>query len=195
MRKFIIPVICMVLCFNAITFSSASADPFIGEIRIFAGTFAPQGWAFCDGQLLAIAQNTALFSLLGTNYGGDGRTTFGLPDLRGRVPMHAGSGPGLTPRYLGQTGGQEHVTLNESQIPAHTHQARASSEAPDTNSPEDAVSAQKVRTHLYNTGLSDVNMGTTAISSTGGSQAHDNMQPYQCLNYIICLQGLFPPRN
>ena len=194
MRKFIIPVICMVLCFNAITFSSASADPFIGEIRIFAGTFAPQGWAFCDGQLLAIAQNTALFSLLGTNYGGDGRTTFGLPDLRGRVPMHAGSGPGLTPRYLGQKGGQEQVTLNESQIPAHTHQAKASSEAPDTNSPENAVSAQKVRTHLYNTGPSDVNMGTTAISSTGGSQAHDNMQPYQCLNYIICLQGLYPSR-
>jgi microcystin-dependent protein len=195
MRKFFIPVICMVLCFNAITFSSASAEPFTGEIRIFAGNFAPRAWAFCDGQLLAISQNTALFSLLGTTYGGDGRTTFGLPDLRGRVPMHAGTGPGLTTRLPGQTGGQEQVTLIESQIPAHTHQAKASSEVPDTNSPEDAVSAQKVRTHLYNTGLSDVNMGTTAISSTGGSQAHDNMQPYQCLNYIICLQGLYPSRN
>lgn len=192
MRKFFIPVICVVLCFIAITFSSASADPFLGEIRIFAGNFAPQGWAFCDGQLLAISQNQALFSLLGTTYGGDGQTTFALPDLRGRVPMNAGSGPGLTPRSLGQTGGQEQVTLNVSQIPAHTHQARASSEAPDTNSPEDAVPAQKARTYLYNTGDSDVNMGTTAISSTGGSQAHDNMQPYLCLNYIIALQGLYP---
>ena len=161
MRKFIIPVICMVLCFNAITFSSASADPFIGEIRIFAGNFAPRDWAFCNGQLLAISDNPVLYSLLGTNYGGDGVVTFGLPDLRGRVPMQAGSG-----RYLGQTGGQEQVTLNESQIPAHTHTATLMGNGEDEN--QDLPAAGD------NTNPSR----TMTTSSTGGGAAHSNVQPY-----------------
>ena len=194
MRKFILPIICLVLCIHLISASVASAEPFIGEIRMFAGNYAPRDWAFCNGQLLPIAQYSALYSLLGTYYGGDGRTTFGLPDLRGRVPLHAGSGPGLSTRYLGQKGGWESVTLSQTQIPAHTHQARASSEVPDTNSPEDAVPAEKVRTHLYSSGSADVNMGSTAIASTGGNQAHDNMPPFLGIHYIICLNGNYPQR-
>ena len=194
MRKIIFTIICLVLCLNVISASLASADPFIGEIRMFAGTFAPRYWAFCDGQILPIPGNEALYSLIGTTYGGDGRTSFALPDLRGRVPLHAGRGPGLTQRYPGQWGGQERVTLSQTQIPAHTHQARASSDAPDTNSPEGAIPAEKVRTNLYSSGVADVNMGTTSIASTGGSQAHENMQPFLSINYIICLSGLYPPR-
>lgn len=195
MRKFIIPFICVVVCFNVISVSPVSAEPFIGEVRMFAGNFAPRSWAFCDGQLLSIAQNSALFSILGTTYGGDGVSTFGLPDLRGRVPVHPGTGPGLSSRYLGRTGGQERVALSQSQMPAHTHQARASSETPDTNSPEGAVPATKVRTNLYSGDSADINMGATAVSNTGGSQAHENMPPFLGINYIICLQGLYPPRN
>ena len=194
MRKFIFPIICLALFFNVFSASLASAEPFIGEIRMFAGAFAPRDWAFCDGQILSIAEHTALFSLLGTTYGGDGRSTFGLPDLRGRVPMHKGAGPGLSPRYLGQVGGYERVGLSVSQMPAHTHQARASSEAPDTNSPEGAVPAEKVRTNLYSIESADVDMGASAISSTGGSQPHDNMPPFLSINYIIALQGLYPSR-
>ena len=194
MRKFIFPIICLVLCLNVISASLASAEPFVGEIRMFAGNYAPRDWAFCNGQILPIAEYVTLYSLLGTTYGGDGVNTFGLPDLRGRVPLHAGTGPGLTPRYLGQRGGQERVTLTVSQIPAHTHQAQASSEAPDTTSPEDAVPAEKVRTNLYSSGQADVNMGTTAIANTGGNQAHDNMQPFLAIHYIICFNGIYPPR-
>ena len=192
MRKFILPIICLVLCMHVIGATVASADPFIGEIKMFAGNFAPRNWAFCDGQLLPISQYSALFSILGTTYGGDGRTTFGLPDLRGRVPLNPGSGPGLTPRSLGQKGGSESVALSVPQLPAHTHQARASSETPDTPSPEGAVPAEKVRTHLYTSATADVNMGSTAIASTGSGQAHDNMPPFLGIRYIICIQGIFP---
>lgn len=169
------------------------SDPFIGEIRMFAGNFAPRGFALCDGQLLPIAQNTALFSLLGTTYGGDGRTTFALPDLRGRIPMHPGQGPGLSQHRLGEKGGQESVTLSETQLPSHTHTAHATEEASNKNKPGNALWARK---KIYDTEpTSTVAMNPGAIGSTGGGQDHENKQPYLCINFIIALQGVFPSRN
>ena len=168
-------------------------DPFIAEIVMFGGNFAPRGWAFCDGQLLPIAQNTALFSLIGTTYGGDGRTTFALPDLRGRVPVHPGNGPGLTSRTLGQKGGTETETLTANQIPPHSHLLRANSGRADSTDPSNATIA-KANEDTYNENSADVNMkGDTA--NAGGGQAHNNMQPYLCVNFIIALQGIFPSRS
>jgi microcystin-dependent protein len=175
-------------------------EPFIGEISIFAGNFAPRGWAFCNGQLLPISQNTALFSLLGTTYGGDGRTTFALPDLRGRVPMHAGDGPGLQPRSLGEKGGKEEVNLTLTQMPSHSHPVsgtvRAYNGNPDSESPEETVLANG---DFYSSQSPDVKMHTDSVQitlgNTGGSQPHTNVQPYQCVNYIIALEGVFPSRN
>jgi len=169
------------------------SDPFLAEIRMFAGNFAPRGWALCDGQLLSIAQNTALFSLLGTIYGGDGRTTFALPDLRSRAPMHPGSGPGLTPRTLGQSGGTETVTLNVSQLPTHTHQMNAvktsgNSDVPDNNSLAQAGYQTDSTTNL-------VAMNAVAITYTGAGQGHDNMAPSLGINFIIALEGVYPSRN
>ena len=171
------------------------ADPFIGEIVMFGGNFAPRGWAQCDGQLLAISQNSALFSILGTTYGGDGRTTFGLPDLRGRVAMHPGSGPGLTPRSLGQKSGSENVTLQASQIPGHSHNMRGNSGQPNETNPENGFPANSAATDkdLYSS-TSNVSMGATALNS-GGGQQHPNIQPFQCVNFIIALVGVFPSRN
>ena len=166
------------------------SEPFIAQIVMFAGNFAPRGWAFCDGQLLPIAQNQALFSLLGTTYGGDGRTTFGLPDLRGRLPMHPGSGPGLTNRRLGEKGGAETVTLTQAQIPVHSHKQRAGKKA-DSADPGGRVCAA-TSGNSYS-GTADSDMGDT--SSIGGSQAHTNVQPFQCVNFIIALQGIFPSRS
>lgn len=175
------------------------ATPFIGQIKMFGGNFAPRNWALCDGQLLTISSNEALFSILGTQYGGDGRTTFGLPDLRGRVPMHDGTGPGLTPRTIGQKSGSETVTLTESQIPSHSHTARcdASIGPGHTNVAANAIWANDAGTSsaTYSTGDADANMKNTAIASTGGSQAHNNVQPYQVVNFIIALQGIYPSRN
>jgi microcystin-dependent protein len=172
-------------------------EPFIGEIRLFAGNFAPRGWAFCNGQLLAISQNSALFAILGTTYGGDGRTTFALPDLRGRAPVHSGfsQGPGLTRRNLGEKGGQENVTLSVEQVPSHTHAARASGDFPDSSSPAGNFLGTMQRTRIYSSSGSDVSMATGAIGPAGENQPHNNMPPYLGLNYIIALQGLFPPRN
>ncbi len=168
-------------------------DPFIAEIVMFGGNFAPRGWAFCDGQLLPIAQNTALFSLIGTFYGGDGRTTFALPDLRGRVPVHPGHGPGLTSRTLGERGGTETETLTANQIPPHSHLLRANSGRADSTDPSNATIA-KANEDTYNENNTDVNMkGDTA--NAGGGQAHNNMQPYLCVNFIIALQGVFPSRS
>ena len=194
MKKSLIATIILILAIGTYALpKTADADPFIGEIRIFAGNFAPVGWAFCDGQLLSIAQNTALFSLLGTTYGGDGASTFALPDLRGRVPLHKGTGPGLTTRYRGQTGGQEQVTLNTSQIPSHNHNLMGSSNAASATSPAGNLPGTTSRTRLYSSSsASNVQMDTDAITNVGGSQAHDNTQPYLVLNYIICLQGLYP---
>ncbi|GAA0319595.1 tail fiber protein [Bacillus carboniphilus] len=170
-------------------------DQFIGEIRLFAGNFAPRGWAFCEGQLIPISQNTALFSLLGVTYGGDGKTTFALPDFRGRAPMHAGSGSGLTPRQLGYRGGANTVTITTQQMPYHNHYAKASS-SPTTSNPSEASWSNLGRgsSSLYSTTAPDVQMNIQNIGLTGGNQPHNNRQPYVGLNFIIALDGEFPHR-
>jgi microcystin-dependent protein len=170
------------------------SDPFIAQIVMFGGNFAPRGWALCDGQLLPIAQNTALFSILGTTYGGDGRTTFGLPDLRGRVPVHPGNGPGLSPYQLGQRGGTESVTLNTTQIPPHSHALSAKGNpANDTNPAGKALG--RAAEDTYVSGGTPVPMDSASIGQAGGGQSHTNIQPYQTVNYIIALVGVFPSRN
>ncbi len=173
------------------------SEPFVAEIRIFAGNFAPRGWAFCNGQLLPIAQNTALFSLIGTTYGGDGRTTTALPDLQGRAPMHPGRGPGLTSRRLGQKGGVETVTLSEAQMPNHTHTFQASSDVPDSGQPGNSVAATpggRGGAALYGTS-NVVDQDSRTVNSVGGSQSHNNLQPFITINYIIALVGLYPSRS
>ncbi|MDA2917990.1 tail fiber protein [Desulfobacterota bacterium AH_259_B03_O07] len=172
---------------------SDAQECFIGEVRIFAGNFAPRNWALCDGQLLPINQNQALFSILGTTYGGDGRTNFGLPDLRGRVPTHAGNGPGLTPRTLGAKGGEEAQVLTVQEMPSHTHTLNARNQRGNTNIPSGNVLARK--RNFYSTQPQNAILSNGAIGTTGGGQAHNNMPPFQALNYIICPQGIFPSRN
>lgn len=173
------------------------SEPFIAEIRIFAGNFAPRGWAFCDGQLLPVSQNTALFSLIGTTYGGDGRTTTALPDLQGRAPMQPGRGPGLTARRLGERGGVETVTLTEAQMPNHSHTLRAAADVGDLNAPAPTRSlARSGGGFLYQQDAGNpVALSPAASHSNGGSQPHDNMQPYLTMNFIIALQGLYPSRS
>ena len=169
------------------------SEPFIAEIRIFAGNFAPRGWAFCNGELKPIAQNTALFSLLGTTYGGDGRTTFGLPNLQGRAPMHPGRGPGLTARRLGQQGGSETVTLTEAQMPSHNHTLRGTGSIGTEPSPQNNFWGENTR-RPYGAGNS-AQLSSQTINNSGGSQPHNNMQPFLVLNFIIALIGLYPSRN
>ncbi|MCA1242817.1 tail fiber protein [Stappia stellulata] len=170
------------------------SEPFIAEIRIFAGNFAPRSWAFCNGQLLPVSQNTALFSLIGTTYGGDGRSTTALPNLEGRAPMHPGRGPGLTSRRLGQRGGVEMVTLTEAQMPNHKHTPMAAPNQALVSTPSSTTSLARSRfANAYHSSASLVNM--TALPSAGGSQAHNNMQPYLTMNFIIALQGLYPSRS
>lgn len=173
------------------------SEPFVGEIRMFAGSFAPQGWAFCDGQLLAISGNDALFSLLGTYYGGDGRTSFGVPDLRGRLPMHQGSGPGLYPKSIGQKNGAETVTINSSQLPAHSHALGQANSRADTASPDGNLLARSATgdLQLNNSAGNSVAMGSEAIGSTGGGQPHNNMPPFLCIRFIIALYGVYPSRS
>ncbi|MDY7092532.1 MAG: tail fiber protein [Acidobacteriota bacterium] len=175
------------------------SEPFVAEIRIFAGNFAPRGWAFCNGQLLPIAQNTALFSLIGTTYGGDGRTTTALPNLEGRAPMHPGRGPGLTDRRLGQRGGVETVTLSEAQMPNHNHSFMVSptpGETPGPNSGGNANAlARSVGGAIYGNAANEVPMAEQSMPDAGGSQAHNNMQPYLTMNFIIALVGLYPSRS
>ena len=171
-------------------------EAFIGEIRMFAGTFAPRGWALCDGQLLAISQNDALFSILGTTYGGDGRTTFGLPDLRGRVPMHPGNGLGLSSRRLGEKGGTETNTLTVAQMPSHNHTVNAVKVDGNTNDPSGAYPANtKILDKEYSTETKDTAMKADMISNTGGNQPFNNLQPYNNVNFIISLYGIYPSRN
>jgi microcystin-dependent protein len=172
------------------------AEPFLGEIRMFGGNFAPVGWAFCDGSLLSIAQNTALFSLLGTTYGGNGQTTFALPDLRGRVPIHQGQGPGLSPYVLGQSGGSENVTLLANQMPAHTHAINAT-ESPTTSDPAGAVPANEAanRTQIYGSRPDGTVMSPAMCGSAGGNQPFPVAQPFLCVSFIIALQGIYPSRN
>lgn len=167
--------------------------PFVGEIRMFGGNFAPAGWAFCDGQLLAVSQNDALFSLIGTIYGGDGETTFGLPDLRGRVPLHAGNGPGLTPRPLGARGGAEEVTLTTAQLPSHDHGLMQFSSGPgQSNSPSGQAPANSPSVDLWIEDAQTTNLDPAAISLSGGSQPHENRMPFLCVNFIISLFGIYP---
>lgn len=161
---------------------------------MFAGNFAPQGWAFCDGQLLSISGNDALFALLGTIYGGDGRTTFGLPDLRGRIPIHMGSGPGLTPRIIGQKFGAETHTLTVNELPSHTHTMQANAQNADEHNPGGELLAATAG-DLYIADTPNVPMNAASIANAGGSQSHDNMQPFLCVNFIISLFGIFPSRS
>lgn len=170
-------------------------DPFVAEIRIFAFNFAPKGWAFCDGQLLPLSQNTALFSLLGTTYGGNGKSNFALPNLQGNAPMHPGQGPGLSLHDLGETGGSETVTLLESEIPSHSHNLRSSIDPGDTNVISgNAALARSAGGALYQT-TANVTMAAEAIAPVGGDVPHNNMQPYLTLNFCIALQGVYPPRT
>jgi len=173
------------------------SEPFTAEVRIFAGNFAPRGWAFCDGQLLPIAQNTALFSLIGTTYGGDGRTTTALPDLQGRSAMHPGRGPGLTARRLGQKVGTETVVLNELNLPSHTHTALGHEQNANKNDPgQHRLGVSEAINPNYGNGTSNlVSMAPTALSTTGGGQPHTNLQPFLALNFIIALVGLYPSRS
>ena len=173
-------------------------DPFVAEIRIFGFNFAPTGWAQCNGQLLPISQNTALFSLLGTFYGGDGKSTFALPNLQGSHPLHQGQGPGLSEYFLGQQGGSEFVTLLESEMPAHNHFAVGSNTQSTQQSPEANFSAGSSTARRYAPGTTNnpnTPMNIQAISVTGGSLPHNNLSPYLCLNFCIALQGVFPPRG
>ena len=178
------------------------SEPFLGEIRMFCGNFSPRGWALCDGQLLPIAQNSALFSLLGTTYGGNGQTTFALPDLRGRAPIHAGQGPGLSPYNLGQNGGAENVTISASQMPPHQHAVTPNCGNSVPQSPlNDPTNSFPTGTDPGTQGLgiytSSANavMGSTPTSIAGGGQPVANIQPYLCVNFIIATEGIYPSRN
>ena len=181
-------------------------DPLLGQIMMFGGNFAPRGWALCDGQLLSIAQNSALFSILGTTYGGDGRTSFGLPDLRSRVPIHPGTGSGLSTYRLGQRGGVENVTLNTTQIPSHNHIALTPYTAADGDesslSPASSFANAVVpngrdnaEVNVYNNTTKDGDLNNITITNTGGSLSHTNVQPFLSINYIIATVGVFPSRN
>ena len=173
------------------------ADPFVAEIRIFPFNFAPKGWAFCDGQLLPLSQNTALFSLLGTTYGGNGKSNFALPDLQGSAPMHPGQGPGLSLHDLGETGGSETVTLLESEIPSHAHAMRASADPATAQAPSSAVTlARSAGGSAYSTTLTGlVALAGNALAPAGGDLPHNNLQPYLTLYFCIALQGIFPSPN
>jgi microcystin-dependent protein len=170
------------------------ADPFVAEIRIFPFNFAPKGWAFCDGQILPISQNTALFSLLGTTYGGDGKSTFALPDMQGNAPMHPGQGPGLSLHDLGEMSGTQFVTLLESEIPAHTHTISGDEDDAVFKTPTNMLLG--AGNQMYISGASpNATLGFQALAPAGGSLPHNNMQPFLTLNFCIALQGIFPPRG
>ncbi|HEY1806682.1 MAG TPA: tail fiber protein [Terracidiphilus sp.] len=177
-------------------------DPYVGEIRLVPYNFAPAGWAFCQGQLLNISQNTALFSLVGTYYGGNGSSTFALPNLQGRIAIHQGQGAGLSTYYLGQQGGSAAITLTLGQLPVHTHTIPASAAAAHASAPGPAFalgSGARGSGPIYATPLEQstagINMSTTLCGAAGGNQPHDNTMPYLVLNYIIAMQGIYPPRN
>ena len=173
----------------------AMADPFVAEIRIFPFNFAPKGWAWCDGQLLPLSQNTALFSLLGTTYGGNGKSNFALPDLQGRAAMHPGQGPGLSLHDLGETGGSETVTLLESEIPAHSHTLRAANSLGDNPNPAGHSLARYTNAYQSTVNANLVSMSGQALAPAGGDQPHNNLQPYLTFYFCIALQGVFPPRG
>lgn len=171
------------------------ADPFVAEIRIFPFNFAPRGWAWCDGQLLPLSQNTALFSLLGTTYGGNGKSNFALPDLQGRAPMHPGQGPGLSLHDLGETGGSETVSLLESEMPAHSHAASASLADGTNQTPVGEQLAAGVGIGQYAAPGPLTSLSPNALAPAGGDQPHNNLQPFLTFYFCIALQGVFPPRG
>jgi microcystin-dependent protein len=171
------------------------SNPFLGEIRMFGGNFAPEGWALCNGRLMSIAQNSALFALIGTTYGGDGVQTFALPDLQGRVPVCVGNGPGLAPYVAGQSAGEENHTLLLSEMPAHSHPF-VSAGAPTLDSPSGAVlGSPTTGVELYTTIGPNNTMNPAGSETIGGGQPHANVMPYLCTTFIIALQGIFPSRN
>jgi microcystin-dependent protein len=170
------------------------SNPFLGELRLFGGNFAPRGWALCSGQLMPIAQNDALYSLIGTTYGGDGQVTFGLPDLRGRRPVSQGQGPGLSSYQVGQAGGVEAVTLSPAQLPIHTHQVMAVAATASAGSP--AANAWAAwPDNQYTTGSPSAQLAAASTAVAGGNQPHDNLSPYLVVNFIIALEGVYPSRN
>jgi len=166
------------------------AQPYVGEIRMFGGNFAPAGWQFCEGQLLPIAENETLFQLIGTTYGGDGQSTFALPDLRGRLPTHQGNG-----FPLAETGGAEQATLTVNQIPAHSHSLVATTNVANQSSPLNNLLAQSTTADLYIEDIQNVSLAPTSMGAAGGSQPHTNFQPYLCVSFIISLFGIFPSQN
>nr|WP_249137473.1 tail fiber protein [Bradyrhizobium tropiciagri] len=172
-------------------------DPFVAEIRIFGFNFAPKGWAFCNGQILPLSQNTALFSLLGTTYGGDGKSNFALPNMQGRAPMHPGQGPGLSLHDLGETGGEETVTLLQSEIPSHPHpvESVAANFSGTSDVPTNNALAKSAQGNAYTSTATLVAMSPLEIGLSGNSLPHNNMQPYLTLNFCIALQGVYPPRS
>lgn len=194
MKKIVLSVAVVLL--HLPSFMRAQAEPFIGQIAFVPYNFAPRGWAECNGQLLSIAQNTALFSLLGTTYGGNGTTNFALPDMRGRMLIHNGQGAGLSPRQLGQTGGSENVTLTQNQMPVHNHTVNAVSTDGDDASPTGNLPANtKTLDKEYSTANANTTMKGTMVNSAGGGQPHENMSPFLTMKCIIALQGVFPTRD
>jgi microcystin-dependent protein len=171
-------------------------SPYIGEIRMFGGSFAPAGWAFCSGETVAISQNDALFNLIGTTYGGDGQETFNLPDLRGRIPIHAGTGPGLSTRIIGEAAGVESVTLTSQQIPSHSHPLLGSTANGTSTSPSGALPASPTALDLYRPATTPASpLAPQAVVPAGGSQPHDNMAPYLVITFIISLYGIYPSQT
>ncbi len=171
------------------------AQPFIGEIRIFAGNFAPTNWMFCEGQTLAISEYSTLFNLIGTTYGGNGQSTFSLPDLRGRVPVHQGTDPGMSTYVMGQQAGVEDVTLTSNQLPAHTHPATVSGASGSLPGPAGHLLAASDTAALYTAAAPNVALGASSIAPSGGSQPHNNLQPFLCLSFIIALFGIYPSQS
>jgi microcystin-dependent protein len=196
-KKVLLSLLLVLLCAT----NSMAQDTYIGEIRMFAGNFAPAGWAFCDGQLLSINENTALFSLIGTTYGGDGQSTFAVPDLRGRAPVHIGQGSDTRNIQLGEMGGAETVTLTAAQLPAHSHQVEVVTGKANASTGSSgsyiAVGEQSgAAVKMYKKGTTaDVPLAPSSVGATGGSQPHNNMMPYQCIHYIISLSGIYPSPN
>ena len=171
------------------------SEAFIGEIRMFAGNFAPRNWAFCDGQLLAISGNDALFSLLGTVYGGDGRTTFALPDLRGRIPIHKGLGPGLSSRAIGSKAGNETANTSTNTLPVHSHTAQASTQIGSELSPQNEVLCESPSLTMFRVSSPTAPLASNAVTAVGGNSQHTNMMPFLAIHFIIALFGVFPSRN
>jgi microcystin-dependent protein len=194
MKKFI--TLLFLLLALGFSNNTLAQEPYLGEVRMFAGNFAPNGWAKCEGQLLSIAENSALFSLLGTTYGGDGQTTFALPDFRGRAPIHSGQGPGLSNYFIGQQGGTESTTLTVNNLPAHNHTINGVLEDGNSASPTGNFPAgTKLLDPEYANSGTVTPMNASMVGNTGGSMPVNNMQPYLTITYIIALQGIYPSQN